>query len=155
MRLGVEAAVLGLPPVAGRPARVARPPAAARRDPDPARRERLLDAAPVRIVTLAPERPGADALIDVLQRRGVTVSLGHTDATSEQANAAFDSGVRTVTHLFNAMRPFTHRDPGIAGAALARDDGIVPIILDGIHLPPDTARLLRPAAAGRGAPLTD
>ena len=57
-------------------------------------------------MTLAPELPGADALISRLLERGVTVSLGHSDATAEQANAAFDLGVRTVTHLFNAMRPF-------------------------------------------------
>ena len=62
--------------------------------------------------------------------------------TREEANAAFDLGVRTVTHLFNAMRPFKHRDPGIAGVALARDDVIVQVILDGIHLAPDTAQLV-------------
>ena len=87
-------------------------------------------------MTLAPELPGADELIGLLLARGITVSCGHTDATAEQANAAFDRGVRTVTHLFNAMRPFGHRDPGIAGAALARDDVIVQIILDGVHLRP-------------------
>ena len=59
----------------------------------------------MRLVTLAPELPGADALIDLLQRRGVTVSCGHTDADAYEANAAFDLGVHTVTHLFNAMRP--------------------------------------------------
>src|SRR4051794_27888542 len=93
--------------------------ASARRDPDLALLERLLDAGPVRLMTLAPELAGADALIDRLVERGVTVSLGHTDATAEQANAAFDRGARSVTHLFNAMRPFLHRDPGIVGAALA------------------------------------
>src|SRR5207302_8309322 len=87
--------------------------------------------------------------------RGVVVSCGHTDATAEEATEAFDRGVRTVTHLFNAMRPFSHRDPGIAGAALARDDVIVQIILDGIHLAPDTARLIWRAAAGRVALVTD
>ena len=106
-------------------------------------------------MTLAPELPGADALIDRLLERGVTVSLGHSDATAAQANAAFDRGVRTVTHLFNAMRPFLHRDPGIVGAALARDDVIVQLILDGIHLAPETAqrRLARGArAASRSSP---
>jgi N-acetylglucosamine-6-phosphate deacetylase len=63
--------------------------------------------------------------------------------------------VRTVTHLFNAMRPFSHRDPGIAGAALARDDVVVQIILDGIHLAPETVRLVWHAAAGRVALVTD
>jgi N-acetylglucosamine-6-phosphate deacetylase len=130
-------------------------PPSARRDPDLALLERLLAAGPVRIMTLAPELPGADALIDALQQRGVTVSCGHSDATAEQANAAFDRGVRTVTHLFNAMRPFEHRDPGIAGAALARDDVIVQIINDGVHLAPDTVGLVWHAAAGRVALVTD
>ena len=101
--------------------------------------DRLLDGGPVRLMTLAPELPGADVLIARLLERGVTVSLGHSDATAEQATAAFDLGVRTVTHLFNAMRPFLHRDPGIVGAALARDDVIVQLILDGVHLAPETA----------------
>jgi N-acetylglucosamine-6-phosphate deacetylase len=130
-------------------------PASARRDPDLDLLERLLAAGPVRIMTLAPELPGSDALIEALHARGVTVSCGHSDATSEQANAAFDNGIGTVTHLFNAMRPFEHRDPGIAGAALARDDVIVQIINDGVHLAPDTVRLVWHAAAGRVALVTD
>jgi N-acetylglucosamine-6-phosphate deacetylase len=130
-------------------------PASARRDPDLDLLERLLEAGPVRIMTLAPELPGSDALIEALHARGVTVSCGHSDATSEQANAAFDNGISTVTHLFNAMRPFEHRDPGIAGAALARDDVIVQIINDGVHLAPDTVRLVWHAAAGRVALVTD
>ncbi len=96
--------------------------ASARRDPDLALLDRLIDGDRVRLMTLAPELPGAGLLIERLLDRGITVSLGHSDATAEQANAAFDLGVGTVTHLFNAMRPFLHRDPGIVGAALARDD---------------------------------
>src|SRR5436305_2310995 len=92
----------------------------ARRDPDLALLDVLLDGGPVRLMTLAPELPGADALIDRLLERGVIVSLGHSDATAAQANAAFDRGAQMVTHIFNAMRPFSHRDPGIAGAALTR-----------------------------------
>src|SRR5262245_40030225 len=91
--------------------------ASSRRDPDLALLDRLLDGGPVRLMTLAPELPGTDALIARLLERGITVSLGHSDATADQANAAFDLGIRTVTHLFNAMRPFLHRDPGIVGAA--------------------------------------
>jgi N-acetylglucosamine-6-phosphate deacetylase len=68
---------------------------------------------------------------------------------------AFDRGARTVTHLFNAMRPFRHRDPGLAGAALAREDVIVQIILDGVHLAEETARVVWQAAAGRVALVTD
>ena len=126
-----------------------------RRDPDPALLERLLAAGPVRIMTLAPELPGALELIDMLVARGVVVSCGHTDASAEQAELAFDRGARTVTHLFNAMRPFMHRDPGIVGAALARDDVIVQIIVDGIHLAPETTSLVWSAAAGRVALVTD
>src|SRR4029077_16876631 len=102
-----------------------------------------------RLVTLAPELPGAGELVELLHDRGVTVSCGPTNATAEEAEAAFELGVRTVTHLFNAMRPFRHRDPGIAGAALARDDVIVQIIDDGVHLPPDTVTLVGGGAPGR------
>jgi N-acetylglucosamine-6-phosphate deacetylase len=129
--------------------------ASARLDPDLALLDRLLAAGPVRLMTLAPELPGADALIDKLLDRGVAVSLGHTDATAAQANAAFDRGARSVTHLFNAMRPFRHRDPGIVGAALAREDVVVTIILDGIHLAPETAKTVWRAARGRTALVTD
>ncbi len=137
------------------PKRLGTHPPLARRDPDPALLERLLDSDRIRMVTVAPELPGADSLIGLLLRRGVTVSLGHSDATAEEANAAFDAGVRTVTHLFNAMRPFGHRDPGIAGAALARPDVVVQIILDRIHLAAETAKLVWSAAAGRVALVTD
>jgi N-acetylglucosamine-6-phosphate deacetylase len=137
------------------PSRLGTHEASARRDPDAALLERLLDAGPVRLMTLAPELAGAEALIDRLLERGITVSLGHSDATAEQANAAFDRGARSVTHLFNAMRPFLHRDPGLVGAALARDDVVVSIILDGIHLAPETARVAWRAAAGRLGLVTD
>jgi N-acetylglucosamine-6-phosphate deacetylase len=137
------------------PERLGIHPASARRDPDAHLLERLISSGPVRLVTLAPERPGALELIDVLRSRAITVSCGHSDATADEATAAFDRGVRTVTHLFNAMRPFRHRDPGIAGAALARDDVVVQIILDGAHLAPETARVVWRAAAGRVALVTD
>jgi N-acetylglucosamine-6-phosphate deacetylase len=137
------------------PLRLGIHPAEARRDPDLALLDRLLEAGPVRLVTLAPELPGADALVDRLLRAEIAVSCGHSDATAEEAGAAFDAGVRSVTHLFNAMRPFRHRDPGIAGAALARDDVVVQIILDGVHLADETARVVWRAAAGRVALVTD
>jgi N-acetylglucosamine-6-phosphate deacetylase len=127
----------------------------ARRDPDLALLDRLLDGGPVRLMTLAPELPGASDLILRLLERGVTVSLGHSDATAAQAEAAFELGVRTVTHLFNAMRPFKHRDPGIIGAALARDDVIVQLILDGVHLAPETVKLVWRATPDRLALVTD
>jgi len=136
------------------PERLGIHPAAARRDPDLELLERL-EAGPVRLVTLAPELPGAHDLIRRLLARDIAVSLGHSDATAEEANAAFELGVRAVTHLFNAMRPFHHRDPGIVGAALAHPDVVVQVILDGAHLAPETAKLVWRAAAGRVALVTD
>jgi N-acetylglucosamine-6-phosphate deacetylase len=130
-------------------------PPSARRDPDAALLERLLDAGPVAHVTLAPELPGALELVELLRRRGVTVACGHSNATADEARAAFSRGARTVTHLFNAMRPFEAREPGLVGAALACEEVAVQVILDGVHLADDTARLVWHAAAGRVALVTD
>jgi N-acetylglucosamine-6-phosphate deacetylase len=137
------------------PRRLGTHPPSARRDPDVDLLERILAAGPVRLYTLAPELPGALELVDLLVARGVVVSAGHSDANADEANVAFDRGVGTVTHLFNAMRPFNHRDPGVAGVALARPDVTVQIILDGVHLAPDTVRLVWLAAGGRLALVTD
>jgi N-acetylglucosamine-6-phosphate deacetylase len=136
-------------------ARLGMHPAASRRDPDSALLERLLAAGPVAHMTLAPELPGALELVDVLVARGITVASGHTDASAAEAYSAFDRGARHVTHLFNAMRPFTHRDPGIAGAALARDDVTVELILDGNHLSDEAVQLALRSAPGRIALVTD
>ena len=106
-------------------------------------------------VTLAPELRGAFELIDELVARGVTVSGGHSDATAAEAHLAFDRGVRTVTHLFNAMRPSTPRDPSIAMAALARPDVIVQVIVDLHHVAPDTVMVAWQAASSRFALVTD
>ena len=137
------------------PERMGAHPPEARCEPDLALAERLLAAGPVSEMTLAPERPGALELAAALRARGVVVSAGHTDATAEDAARAFDAGIRTVTHLFNAMRPFAQRDPGIAGAALAREDVTVQLILDGHHLAPETALLAWRAARGRLALVSD
>lgn len=137
------------------PDRLGAHPASARRDPDAALLARLLDAGPVSHVTLAPELDGALELIDLLSARGVVVSCGHSDATAAEAGRAFDRGAVTVTHLFNAMRPLGHRDPGIAGAALARGDVLVQLIVDGQHLADETVRLVWNAAAGRTALVSD
>jgi N-acetylglucosamine-6-phosphate deacetylase len=137
------------------PERLGTHPAAARRDPDLTLLERLLEAGPVAHVTLAPELPGALALVDFLRSRGVTVSCGHSNATADEARDAFAHGARTVTHIFNAMRPFAAREPGLAGAALATDGVIVQVILDGVHLADDTAKLVWQAAGGRVALVTD
>jgi N-acetylglucosamine-6-phosphate deacetylase len=125
------------------------------REPDLDLIGRLLSAGPVTYVTLAPELPGALGLIEMLRSRGVMVSLGHSNATAEETERAFDAGARTVTHLFNAMRSFSSRDPGIAGAALSRSDVTVQIILDGHHLAPQTALLVWRATRGRLALVTD
>ena len=125
------------------------------RDPDLARLERLLGAGPVTQVTLAPELPGALELIDVLVARGVTVSCGHTEADAVAAHAAFDRGAVAVTHLFNAMRRPEHRDPGIAYAALGRDDVFITLIVDGNHLADDTVRAAARAAGDRLVLISD
>jgi N-acetylglucosamine-6-phosphate deacetylase len=125
------------------------------RPPDPRLLDELLGWGPVTTMTLAPELPGAIDLVAALVGRGVVVSLGHSDATAAEAGAAFDAGARTVTHLFNAMRRFDHREPGLAGAALARPDVVVQAIVDGIHLAADTVRMAWRAAAGRFALVTD
>ena len=137
------------------PGRLGAHPPEHRRDPDAALLERLLAAGPVAHVTLAPELPGAAALIDLLTARGILVAAGHSDATAAQAHAAFDRGVRTVTHLFNAMRPATAREPGLALAALARDDVVVQLIADGHHVAGDVMTVAWAAARGRLALVTD
>ena len=130
-------------------------PPGCRRSPDPALLLRLLDAGSVSQMTLAPELPGAFELIDLLLERGVVVSAGHTDASAAEAHLAFDRGVRTVTHLFNAMRPLVPRDPGIGFAALARTDVTVQLIADGHHVAPDALIVAWQAARGRIALVTD
>jgi N-acetylglucosamine-6-phosphate deacetylase len=137
------------------PERLGTHPAASRRDPDRGLLERLLAAGPVSHVTLAPELPGAFELMDVLRQSGVTVSCGHSNASAAEARQAFARGAKTVTHIFNAMRPFAAREPGLAGAALMTGDVVIQVILDGVHLADDTARLVWQAAGGRVALVTD
>lgn len=137
------------------PERLGTHPSGARRDPDLDLLRRLLEAGPVTYVTLAPELPGADGLIDHLIGRDVVVSAGHTASDAATAHAAFDRGVCTVTHLFNAMPRMTARSPGIVGAALAREDVTVQLIVDGHHLAPDTVRFTWRATRGRCALVTD
>ena len=124
---------------------------AGRRDPDAALLRRLLDAGPVRLMTLAPELPGAAALIAALRARGVTVSCGHSEASAADAERAFDAGARSVTHLFNAMP----KQGGLVAAALARDDVTVQLIVDGHHVPPGVVRQTWRDAAGRVALVSD
>lgn len=104
----------------------------------------ILDMAPglVRLVTMAPELDGAARLIKAAMVRKVIVSAGHTAATYEQAQAAFEAGVSMITHVFNAMRPMHHREPGIAGAALADEKIITGLIADLVHLHPAVMRMV-------------
>jgi N-acetylglucosamine-6-phosphate deacetylase len=116
----------------------------------------LLGVGAVRVVTLAPERPGALALIHRLHKAGVTVSLGHTDATFEQMVAGIDAGATLVTHLFNAMSPLHHRAPGAVGAALADDRITIMLIADGVHVHPAALNVaLRSKGSDRVALVTD
>ncbi|HVL99605.1 MAG TPA: N-acetylglucosamine-6-phosphate deacetylase [Egibacteraceae bacterium] len=124
-------------------------------DPQVDLADRLCDAGPVRYMTLAPERPGALDLIAHLVARGITVAVGHTDADAPTAHAAFDRGARAVTHIHNAQRRWRARDPGVAGAALARRDVVVQAIVDGVHLAPETTLAAFLAARGRFALVTD
>jgi len=128
------------------------------RTPDTAELDRLLDAAggTVRMVTVAPELPGGMDLVRQTVDAGAVAAIGHTDATYEQARAAFDLGARVATHLYNAMRPLHHRDPGPVAAALEDDRVTVELINDGVHLHDAVAALaFRVAGPARTALITD
>jgi N-acetylglucosamine-6-phosphate deacetylase len=96
----------------------------------------------IKIVTLAPELPGAEQAMQTLRGQGTSISIGHTGATYEQALHAVDLGATHVTHCFNAMTGLHHRRPGVAGAALLCDRLLAELIADGIHVHPDVMRLL-------------
>ena len=103
----------------------------------------------VRLVTLAPELPGALEFVRVLRGRGVVVSAGHSLATYAEALAGFEAGIAYGTHLFNAMPPLEHRAPGLAGALLAEERATLGLIADGIHLHPAVVALALQAAGPR------
>ncbi len=96
----------------------------------------------LRILTLAPEVDGAEAMMPHVLERGVLVGMGHTDANFEQAERAVELGVRHVVHMFNAMRPFAHRDPGVIAATLLDDRLSAELIADGVHVSEPAIRLL-------------
>jgi len=91
----------------------------------------------IRLVTIAPALPGAEELIAELPRHGIRPAIGHTDANHGTTLRALESGVDHVTHLFNAMRPFTHRDPSPVSAVFTYHDVMVELIADGIHVAPE------------------
>jgi len=128
------------------------------RDPDPAEIDAVLDAGgdAIRMVTLAPERPGGDAAIRRFLDAGVVVAIGHSDATYEQTTHAIGLGATVGTHLFNAMPALHHREPGPALALLGDPGVTVELIADGVHLHPAVVdAVLRAAGPQRVAVVTD
>jgi len=111
--------------------------------PDIAAFDRLFEAAEgrLRLMTLAPELPGAAGLTAHATARGVRVSLGHSNATAAETRAAIGAGATSATHTFNAMRPLDHREPGILGVVLTDDLVFAELICDGIHTAPEMVRL--------------
>jgi N-acetylglucosamine-6-phosphate deacetylase len=128
-------------------------------DPSPEALDRLLGNQSTRevllTVTLAPERAGALEAIARLVSAGIVVSVGHSDATAQQVWAAADAGATMTTHVFNAQRPFGHREPGVPGAVLADPRYFIGTILDGQHVDPAVVRIVFAAAPGRVVGVTD
>ena len=128
------------------------------RDPDPAELRRVLDAGEgtIRMVTLAPERTGALDAIATLVDRNVVAAVGHTEATYAQTRDALHAGATVATHLFNAMRPIHHREPGPVIALLEDPRVTVEVIADGVHVDPALYRhVTRTAGENRVALVTD
>jgi N-acetylglucosamine-6-phosphate deacetylase len=95
----------------------------------------------IRLLTIAPELDGIDRLLMLAQHFGITVAMGHSDATFDEAKVAAGRGVCYAVHTFNAMRPFSHRDPGIVGEVLSDDRIFAEIIADGIHVDEAVVRI--------------
>ena len=110
----------------------------------------------VSMMTIAPELTGALELISDATRRGVRVSIGHTNANLAEATAGIAAGARHATHTFNAMRRMEHRDPGVLGAILTNDDLTADIIVDGLHVEPEIVDLfVRAKGLDRAVLITD
>jgi N-acetylglucosamine-6-phosphate deacetylase len=110
----------------------------------------------IRLMTIAPELPGALEVIREASKRGVCVSMGHSDATLEQAQNGIAAGACHATHSFNAMRPLGHRDPGIVGCILSSSNLDADIIADGIHVHPSVVRMfLQAKGAEHSVLITD
>ena len=110
----------------------------------------------LKVMTVAPELPGAHELIREAVARGVKVSIGHTDGSAEDARAAVAAGATHVTHVFNAMRPMLHRAPGVAGEALINPALTAEIIADGVHVDPTVVQIfLRARGEERAVLVTD
>ena len=122
------------------------------RAPNVAELDAWVSSSQVRLVTLAPELPGALEMIRRLAARGVVVSAGHSDADYTEANAGFTAGVTWGTHLYNVMAPFTHREPGLIGALLASETPCG-LIVDGVHVHPAVVNTTFRAKGARGITL--
>ncbi|MEV8254404.1 N-acetylglucosamine-6-phosphate deacetylase [Rhodoglobus sp. NPDC076762] len=127
------------------------------RHPDPAEIDALLAAAgeTVRMVTLAPELPGAIDAIARFVNNDVIVAVGHTDANAEEMDSAFAAGATVATHIFNGMRPPHHQDPGPVYASLANERVTIELILDGHHVSNTAAEVVRLTASSRLALVSD
>jgi N-acetylglucosamine-6-phosphate deacetylase len=114
--------------------------------------EQFIDAAKghAQILTIAPELLGAMPCIDAARKAGLVVAIGHTDATYEQARAAFARGAHHAVHVYNAMRPFSHRDSGVIGAVLTTPEVTAELIADGVHVDETAMRLLLQAKGAAG-----
>ncbi|MBL8059112.1 MAG: amidohydrolase family protein [Chthonomonas sp.] len=108
---------------------------------DPAWQE-IVDDSRLQVITMAPEVPGVLDLAKNLNARGVVVSMGHTNATFAQSQLGWDAGFRHATHIFNAMRPFHHREAGAVGFALAQEELNAELIYDRLHVSPDAVKVL-------------
>jgi N-acetylglucosamine-6-phosphate deacetylase len=111
------------------------------RDPSPQALEYLDPRQAIRLLTLATEQPGGLDVVRALSDAGIIVSIGHSQASYEEAQAAFKAGVSYATHLFNAMPPLNHRQPGLIGALLTQTAVRCGLIVDGIHVHPAMVRL--------------
>lgn len=127
------------------------------RTPDLELAAELMDAHPgaIRMVTIAPELPGATELIELLATRGVVAAIGHTVCSYAQARHAIERGASGATHLFNAMPGLHHREPGPLLALMDDDRVHVELIFDGVHVHPDLAAATLRAAGARGVLITD
>ncbi|MGI5130421.1 N-acetylglucosamine-6-phosphate deacetylase [Pseudonocardia sp. CA-107938] len=126
------------------------------RDPDPAELAPLLASGVVRMVTLAPERAGGLAAIRQIAEAGVVAAVGHTDASYALTRKAIAAGARVGTHLFNAMAPVHHREPGPAIALMEDPRVVVELVTDGLHVHPALwTHVLAAAGADRVAAVTD
>jgi N-acetylglucosamine-6-phosphate deacetylase len=137
------------------PARAGAHPVEHLRDPDLGEVCAWLDSGAVRILTIAPERPGALEVVAAVAAAGAVASVGHTDADAGATARAIEAGARYATHLFNAMPPLAHRAPGAVGALLADERVTVGLIVDGRHLDPIVVALVARLAGNRVSLVSD